>query len=129
MRVISQLVALGLAVLLLSGCTFYHSKQALVSPHDSPPHPEATFVQEEDSGLAILGLFELAQPDHYAVLIERARRRYRCSKVHHAQLDFFTDYWLFLAFPISRVTLVCDPPASGAAEAPAVLSGTPLTNP
>jgi hypothetical protein len=26
----------------------------------------------------------------------------------HAQLDFSTDYWIIVAFPISRVTLVCE---------------------
>ena len=78
-------------------------------PIDEPAPPQdATFVTEEDSGLSLFGLFVLSEPDHYAVLLERARRRHRCSKLHHAQLDFFSDYWVLVAFPIARVTLVCE---------------------
>jgi hypothetical protein len=78
-------------------------------PIDEPaPPPDATFVTEEDSGLQLFGLFVLSEPDHYAVLLERARRHHRCSKLHHAQLDFFSDYWVIVAFPIARVTLVCE---------------------
>lgn len=98
-----------LGVALCAGCTFHHSKQALALPNEPPPVPNATFVTEEDSGLSLLGLIDLAEPDHYAVLIERARRRYRCARVHHAQLDFFTDHWLLAAFPIARITMICDP--------------------
>ena len=98
-----------LSVALCGGCTLHHSKQALLLPNEPPPAPNATFVTEEDSGLSLFGLIELAQPDHYAVLMERARRRYRCARVHHAQLDFFTDHWLLAAFPIARITMICDP--------------------
>jgi len=102
-------LVVAMSVALCSACTFHHSKQALVLPDESPPARDATFVTEEDSGLSLFGLFDLAQPDHYAVLIERARRRYRCARVHHAQLDFFTDHWLLAAFPIARITMLCDP--------------------
>lgn len=93
----------------LSGCTFHHSKQALWAPNAAPASPKARFVTEEDSGLSILGIFVLAEPDHYAVLLERARKKHRCKSLHHAQLDFFTDYWIVVAFPIARITLICEP--------------------
>ncbi|MCA9628259.1 MAG: hypothetical protein KC766_11360 [Myxococcales bacterium] len=98
-----------LIALACSGCTIHHSKQALYAANEPTPEPDATFVQEEDSGLSLFGVFQIAEPDHYAVLLERARRRYRCSRIHHAQLDFFTDHWLLIAFPISRITAICDP--------------------
>jgi hypothetical protein len=91
-----------------SSCTFYHSKQALSLGSSAPPQAQSVFVTEEDSGLMIAGLFTLTEPDHYAVLLERARRRHQCARMSHAQLDFFTDYWIIVAFPISRVTLVCE---------------------
>ena len=91
-----------------SACTLHHSKQALSTTDQTPPSSGATFVTEEDSGLSLFGLFVLSEPDHYAVLLERARRRHRCSRMHHAQLDFFTDHWIIVAFPISRMTLVCE---------------------
>ena len=97
------------SLLFLSGCTISHSKQALWVPGERTPSKAATFVSEEDSGLSILGLVQLSEPDHYAVLLERARRRYNCGRLLHVQLDFFTDYWLIVAFPISRVTLLCEP--------------------
>jgi len=97
-----------LAALALSGCTFYHSKQALSVGSSAPPAERAVFVTEEDSGLMALGLITLNEPDHYAVLLERARKRNHCQRMSHAQLDFFTDYWLIVAFPISRVTLLCE---------------------
>ena len=100
--------------LALAGCTVSHSKQALWVPGQETPSPEATFVSEEDSGLSLLGLLELSEPDHYAVLLERARQRYRCERLLHVQLDFFTDYWLIVAFPISRVTLLCEPKQAAA---------------
>ncbi|MEZ4371408.1 MAG: hypothetical protein R3B07_11315 [Polyangiaceae bacterium] len=105
-------LAVGLlaTLLLLSGCTLHHSKQALVGGEEPPPAPNATFIQEEDSGVSLLGFVEIAEPDHYAVLLERARRRYKCGRIHHVQLDFFTDHWLLIAFPISRITAICDPP-------------------
>jgi hypothetical protein len=94
--------------LLSSACTIHHSKQALWTPQQQPPAPDARFVTEEDSGVSLFGIFMLAEPDHYAVLLERARQRYRCDRMHHAQLDFFTDFWLIVAFPISRMTLICE---------------------
>jgi hypothetical protein len=97
------------------GCTMNHSKQALWATSQPEPRADATFVTEEDSGLMLLGAFTLTEPDHYAVLLERARRRHRCQRMHHAQLDFFTDHWLIVAFPVSRMTLICerDPAAAG----------------
>ena len=92
----------------LSGCTFYHSKQALSVGSSAPPAERATFVTEEDSGLSALGLITLTEPDHYAVLLERARKRNRCQRMSHVQFDFFTDYWIIVAFPISRLTLLCE---------------------
>jgi len=96
------------ALTALAGCTLHHSKQALWTQDQAPPRASATFVTEEDSGLQLLGLFVLSEPDHYAVLLERARRRHRCARMHHAQLDFFTDHWIIVAFPISRITLICE---------------------
>lgn len=107
------------AVAVCCGCTLHHSKQALYAADEAAPVPDATFVQEEDSGVSLLGFFQIAEPDHYAVLLERARRRYKCSRIHHAQLDFFTDHWLLIAFPISRVTAVCDSPRGNEPKAPA----------
>jgi hypothetical protein len=100
--------------LLASACTIHHSKQALWTPQQQPPAPGAQFVTEEDSGLSLFGVFMLAEPDHYAVLLERARQHYRCDRMHHAQLDFFTDFWLIIAFPISRITLICERSAAPA---------------
>jgi hypothetical protein len=93
---------------LLGACTIPHSKQALWTPAQRPPSPQATFVTEEDSGLSLLGVVVLSEPDHYAVLLERARRFHRCAHMHHVQLDYFTDHWLIVAFPISRITLICE---------------------
>jgi hypothetical protein len=98
------------------GCTLNHSKQALWAEHQPEPRPDATFVTEEDSGLMLLGAFTLTEPDHYAVLLERARRRHRCERMHHAQLDFFTDHWLIVAFPVSRMTLICEHSAPAASK-------------
>ncbi|HEX9618913.1 MAG TPA: hypothetical protein VF989_02195 [Polyangiaceae bacterium] len=112
----------------LCACTIHHSKQALSTGGSAPP-ADASFVTEEDSGLMLAGILVLTEPDHYAVLLERARRRYRCARMHHAQLDFFTDYWIIVAFPIARVTLVCEregETASKPAEsAPAERAGEP----
>jgi hypothetical protein len=102
-------LALLATLLLTTSCTLHHSKQALWTPTRTPASAEARFVTEEDSGLSLLGIFVLSEPDHYAVLLERARRKHRCAKMHHAQLDFFTDHWLLVAFPISRMTLICEP--------------------
>ncbi len=97
---------------LMCGCTVHHSRQAaFLHPQSGyeTPSPQARFITEEDSGLSILGLFVLAEPDHYAVLLERARRDHRCRRLMYPQFDFYTDHWLLIAFPISRVTLVCEP--------------------
>jgi hypothetical protein len=101
--------ALLLAPLL--GCTLHHSKQALSADAatGAPPPPDARFVTEEDSGLSIFGVFVLAEPDHYAVLLERLRRDQRCARLLYPQLDFYTDHWLLIAFPIARVTSLCEP--------------------
>ena len=102
-------------VVSVAGCTVHHSKQALWAAPTEPPSPNAVFVSEEDSGLSLLGLFVLSEPDHYAVLLDRAKRRHRCAKLNHAQLDFYTDHWLIVAFPIARITVVCERPAEAAA--------------
>lgn len=113
-----RVVALVLFVLVLASCTTYHSKQALSSATPEPPAPSATFVSEEDSGLMLLSLFTVTEPDHYAVLLERARRRHRCTRMRLAQLDFYTDSWLVVAFPIARVTLLCEHSAETPEPAP-----------
>ena len=103
--------------LLLLGCTVPHSKQALGAADTSAPSQTSVFISEEDSGLMLLGVISLSEPDHYAVLLERARRRHGCSRLRHAQLDYYTDHWLVVAFPISRVTLICErAPGSAAAQ-------------
>jgi hypothetical protein len=110
MTTLAKLAALG-ALLVPTACTLHHSKQALWAPSEPAPSAAARFVSEEDSGLSLFGIFMLSEPDHYAVLLERARKKHRCATIHHAQLDFFTDHWLIVAFPISRMTLVCEPEA------------------
>ena len=107
----------------LLGCTLHHSKQALSADAaaGAPPTAEARFVTEEDSGISILGVFVLAEPDHYAVLLERMRRDHRCARLLYPQLDFYTDYWLLVAFPISRVTSLCEPEAPGGASPAAAI--------
>jgi hypothetical protein len=100
--------ATSLTVLATLGCTISHSKQALYNGMAAPPSEDAFFITEEDSGLALAGLVHVSEPDHYAVLLERARRRHRCRRVTHAQLDYYTDFWLVVSFPISRVTLLCE---------------------
>lgn len=117
-RALSGWPALLLAPVL--SCTLYHSKQALSADAvaGAPPSPDARFVTEEDSGLSVFGVFVLAEPDHYAVLLERLRRDHRCARLLYPQLDFYTDHWLLIAFPIARVTSLCEPePASGPAQA------------
>ena len=104
----TSLWRLALLLCAATGCTLHHSKQALGAADQPPPKPDATFVTEEDSGLMLLGAFTLTEPDHYAVLLERARRRHHCGRMHHAQLDFFTDHWLIIAFPVARMTLICE---------------------
>lgn len=110
-------IALVFCASLATGCTFYHSKQAILTATQTPS-PEARFVTEEDSGLSLFGLFALSEPDHYSVLLERARRKHACSALHDAQLDFYTDYWFVLSFPISRITLICEPPTAAPASPP-----------
>ena len=93
-------VALICLSALLGACTMPHSKQALlVDP--STPTERARFVTEEDSGVALFGILTFSEPDHYAVLLERARRTHRCARLHHAQLDYYTDHWIVLAFPLA----------------------------
>jgi hypothetical protein len=106
-----QIRLIGACGLFVSACTLHHSKQALSATDSASPSSNATFVTEEDSGLMLFGVLQLSEPDHYAVLLERARRRFRCARVHHAQLDFFTDHWILVSFPIARLTLVCEPPS------------------
>ena len=103
-----------LVVCLCLGCTLQHSKAVLWPTQNTPATDAATFVTVEDSGLALLGVFQVSEPDHYAVLLERARWRYKCDELHSGQLDFYTDHWLIVAFPISRLTLVCERHAPGA---------------
>jgi hypothetical protein len=99
-------------LLALAGCTVHHSKQAMRV--DDEPSSAATFVSEEDGGLALFGFLTLSEPDHFAVLMARAERRYRCAKLTNPQLDFFTDHWIIISFPIARVTAVCEPQPDGA---------------
>jgi hypothetical protein len=109
-------LGLGAAALAasLGACTLHHSKQALSAEPSAAPPPDARFVTEEDSGLSLFGLFVLAEPDHYAVLLERMRRDYRCARLSYPQLDFYTDHWLLIAFPITRITSLCEPELPGA---------------
>ncbi len=92
-----------------SGCTLHYSKQALTEAVE--PSREATFISEEDSGLSLLSVFQVSEPDHFAVLLARAKRRYRCARMHSVQLDFYAEIWLIVSFPIARITAVCEPPA------------------
>jgi hypothetical protein len=92
-----------------SSCTLYHSKIPITDIDDAEISPDSVFVTEDDSGLALLGIFVVSEPDHYSVLVERARRRYKCERLHHVQLDFYSDYWLFIGFPIARITAICEP--------------------
>jgi hypothetical protein len=115
------------ALLTLVGCTLYHSKQALHADAaaSAPPSPVARFVNEEDSGLSIFGVFVLAEPDHYAVLLERLRRHHRCARLLYPQLDFYTDHWLLIAFPIARITSLCEPESADDGAPIPALPGTP----
>jgi hypothetical protein len=102
--------ALLLAGLLaVSGCTVHHSRGAISADVDHVPPPSSRFVTEDDSGLLLAGLVSLSEPDHYAVLLERARRKYRCARLSQAQLDFYTEHWLLVGFPVARVTALCEP--------------------
>lgn len=104
----------------LSGCTLHYSRQA-ISAAVEPSH-DATFITEEDSGLSLLSLFQLSEPDHFAVLMARAKRRYRCSRIHSVQLDFYSEVWLLVSFPITRITAICEPPVE--TEAPKTMKTT-----
>jgi hypothetical protein len=105
---ITRVTVALLVVFALAGCTVHHSRQALWADAMDTPSEDATFVTEEDSGLTLLGLIQVASADHYAVLLERLKRRHDCTKIHHVQLDFFTDFWIIVGFPIARVTAVCE---------------------
>ncbi len=64
------------------------ASKRLWAANEPLPSDNATFVTAEDSGLMILGAFTITEPDHYAVLLERARRQFHCDRMHHAQLEF-----------------------------------------
>lgn len=102
---------LAIAALLVGvSCTLHQSRTAVPTQIPVPvPSEDSTFVTEEDSGFSLLGVFVITEPDHYAVLMERMRRRHNCSSLSHVQLDFFTDYWILVGFPIARLTAVCEP--------------------
>ena len=91
------------------GCTVHHSRQAIAADLTQAPPPNSRFVTEDDSGLLLFGAISLSEPDHYAVLVERLRRKHKCGRLSNAQLDFYTDHWLLVAFPVARVTAVCEP--------------------
>jgi hypothetical protein len=97
------------AAALASGCTFYHSKQVLHDSTRAAPTRDARFVTEDDAGFALAGFLVLTEPDHYAVLLERARRQHKCATLHHVQVDYYTDHWLLVGFPVTRLTAVCEP--------------------
>jgi hypothetical protein len=96
-----------------SGCVIAHSRQAMSSNIEEVPPPKARFVQEEDSGLLLAGFIQIAEADHYAVLLARLRERHRCKRLSFPQLDYYTDHWLVVAFPIARVTAICEPEETG----------------
>ncbi|MEQ8982997.1 MAG: hypothetical protein RL846_33950 [Deltaproteobacteria bacterium] len=91
----------------LSGCTLHYSRQAVVEAIE--PSHDATFITEEDSGLSLLSLFLVSEPDHFGVLMARAKRRYRCARIHSVQLDYYAEVWLLVSFPIARITAICEP--------------------
>ena len=109
MKSILFLVAAASLALASSGCVIAHSRQALSANLEEVPPPKARFIQEEDSGLIVLGVIQLAEADHYAVLLARLRARHRCKRISLPQLDYYTDHWLIVAFPIARITAVCEP--------------------
>lgn len=100
---------LALPLLAQSSCVIAHSRQALAPNLDESPPPKARFVQEEDSGLLIAGFIQIAEADHYAVLLARMREHHRCKRISSAQLDYYTDHWILVAFPIARLTALCEP--------------------
>lgn len=106
-------VLLTSSLMAFSGCTFRHSRQAIGADVLATPADDARFVTEEDAGLALLGLLVLSEPDHYAVLMERARRKNDCARLTHAQLDYYSDGWILVSFPIARITALCEPRREG----------------
>jgi hypothetical protein len=112
-----------------SACTLHHSKVPIPDPVPVAIPPDAKFVTSDDSGLAILGVLLVSEPDHYAVLLERIRRRYNCAKLHHAQLDFYSDIWLFVSFPIARVTAICEQQTATISPPPTQPPAPPPTPP
>ena len=58
----------------LSACTIHHSKQAFWSPAETAPQPDARFVTEEDSGLSLFGVFELARRIGRSCMLSNAPR-------------------------------------------------------
>jgi hypothetical protein len=109
MGVVTKILSVVVIVLSLSACTLHHSKIPVTETSTAPVSPDAVFVTEDDAGLALLGIFVIAEPDHYAVLIERARRRNKCASLRYVQLDFYSDWWVFVGFPIARITALCEP--------------------
>lgn len=111
---------LGVAAAIVAvGCTVHHAKSALWSDPSRPPPPSSRFVTAEDSGLSLVGLLTLSEPDHYAVLLARAAELNNCGRLNHVQLDFFTDHWLIVAFPIARITAICEPVTASPPAPPA----------
>jgi hypothetical protein len=102
-----------LALTTSSGCVIAHSRQAMSPNLDEAPPANARFVQEEDSGLLIGGFIQVSDADHFAVLLARLRERNRCKHLSSAQLDYYTDHWVVVAFPVARVTALCEPQEAG----------------
>lgn len=115
-------LAVGGALSTNTGCVIAHSRQAMSPDLGETPPANARFVQEEDSGLLIGGFIQVSDADHFAVLLARLRERNRCKRLSSAQLDYYTDHWVVVAFPVARVTALCEPqdaPAPPSASAPA----------
>jgi len=119
-RALSVAATAGALVLLLAssvGCTVHHSRQAIGADLGRQPPATTRFITEDDSGLLLFGVLSLSEPDHYAVLVERARKKHRCGRLSQGQLDFFTEHWILVGFPVLRLTLLCEPD-EGAASPP-----------
>ncbi len=101
----------SLLLLATAGCTIHHSREAIAGDLSYVPPPNTRFVSEDDSGLLLFGLISFSEPDHWAVLVERLRRKHQCGRLTQAELDFYTDYWILVAFPVARVTMLCEPVA------------------
>ncbi len=108
MRRLLKAVALAVSVA-SGGCTVHHSRQAVGADLEHIPPGSSRFVTEDDGGLLLFGIISLSEPDHYSVLLERARRKHKCGHLAQGQLDFYTDHWLIVAFPVARLTLLCEP--------------------